>query len=68
MLIDKRNDMLKEMLNDKRKKKCLLVCCAYHIEKQGCHYKKTVRLQKSNLGAMKKVGIESRCTLWILHS
>lgn len=55
----------KKVIKEKRNEECLLVCCAYHFEKQGCHCKKTVRLEKSNLGAMKQGDIESRCTLWL---
>jgi len=60
---------LSQTKGDKIKKKneeCSVVCCAYHIEKQGYHCKKSVRLAASNLGPMKKVDIESRCTLWLI--
>lgn len=55
----------KEVIKEKRNEECLLVCCAYHIEKQGYHWKKSVRLAESNLRDMKKVDIKSRCTLWL---
>lgn len=55
----------KKVIKEKINEKCLFVSCASHIEKQGCHCKKTDRLEKSNLGAMKKADIESRCTLWL---